>query len=128
MHTQVIEQPEELPVHVTMTVEMAIAAGRSSRWPRVRREFLSEHPVCACCGGKKLLNVHHVKPFHINPELELDPSNLITLCEGSNGLNCHLWVGHAGDWKAWNILVRADAEQFGNMLHKRSGAAWRERA
>lgn len=127
MHTQVIEETAPVPVVVPCTVEMSIAAGRSSRWPRVRAEYVKENPVCACCGGRRLLTVHHVKPFHVFPEMELDPSNLITLCEGSNGLNCHFWIGHCGDWKAWNILVRPDAVMIGDMLHKRSGNAWRER-
>jgi hypothetical protein len=45
-----------------------------------------------------------VIPFHIRPNLELDPSNLITLCRGH-----HLYVGHNGNWKLWNPRVREDA-------------------
>jgi 5-methylcytosine-specific restriction endonuclease McrA len=81
---------------------------RSSGWPRVEKEHLILQPVCAGCGSKKCLQVHHKKPFHLHPELELEQSNLITLCE--NGVaNCHLNVGHLGDWKAYNPSVLADA-------------------
>ena len=31
--------------------------------------------------AKKKLNVHHVKPFHLYPQLELDENNLITVEE-----------------------------------------------
>lgn len=65
---------------------------RSSRWPKVRSEFVRLHPVCAACGGGKELNVHHIEPFHRNPELELDPDNLITLCREH-----HFFVGHDPD-------------------------------
>lgn len=85
--------------------------GRSPQWPRVEREFKTTHPRCEACGtGKGLLAVHHVMPFHINPRLELDPANLITLCEAWIGGNkCHLRIGHLGNWKKWNPNVRADA-------------------
>ena len=88
--------------------------GRSSRWPAVRRAHLEEHPRCELCGGKKSLNVHHVLPFHTHPGLELEPGNLITLCEKSHldGLNCHLLFGHLGDWKAFNPHVQEDAPEW----------------
>src|SRR5690242_21104937 len=58
--------------------------GRSSRWPTVRKKFLSKIKAagngCAARGAKIGLQVHHKKPFHIHPELELDPTNLIALC------------------------------------------------
>lgn len=82
---------------------------RSSRWPKVRNEHLLKHPCCEVCGGKKFLNVHHIKPFNTNPELELEPSNLITLCEAEKkGVNCHLWFGHLGNFKTINPNVIDD--------------------
>lgn len=80
---------------------------RSPRWPAVRDGFLKTHPACAACGGTLRLQVHHVKPFHAHPELELDPRNLITLCMGEE--DCHLNIGHGDNWKAWNPGVRQDA-------------------
>lgn len=86
-------------------------ARRSPRWPAVRRAFLRQNPVCMLCGNQHSLNVHHIKPYHLHPELELDPTNLITLCEKSEvpdmfGLNCHQWAGHLGNWEAFNPRVR----------------------
>src|SRR5262245_8047757 len=74
---------------------------RSPDWPTMRRNFLKAHPVCWECGSFKDLEVHHIRPFHLYPELELKADNLITLCE-TVGINCHFNVGHLGNWKGWN--------------------------
>ena len=66
---------------------------RSGKWPEVRAKHLQEEPKCQWCGGTASLEVHHIKPFHLNPDDELQDSNLITLCEKS-GENCHLKHGH----------------------------------
>lgn len=83
-------------------------APRSPKWPGVRDAYLKLHPSCAVCGGTKSLQVHHRMPFHLHPDMELDPLNLITLCEAS-GVNCHLTFGHAGDFKGVNSDIDADA-------------------
>jgi 5-methylcytosine-specific restriction enzyme A len=83
--------------------------GRSGKWPAVRARFLKDHPTCANCGGKSLLNVHHRLAFHTHPELELEPTNLITLCEARH---CHLMQGHLGDFKSINSTVEDDAAAF----------------
>ena len=79
---------------------------RSPEWPRVRREHLAVEPTCQWCGGTASLDVHHLEPFHVDPALELDPTNLITLCEAT-GLRCHLEIGHDDDWKNVVPGVRA---------------------
>ena len=86
------------------------ATGRSPHWPAVRRRWLRTNPVCAVLGcGRRHLpvvranDVHHVTPFHLNPELELDPNNLITLCRPH-----HLTYGHFGNWRGINVWVRRD--------------------
>lgn len=81
---------------------------RSSRWETVRKHFLRTQTTCAACGIDKRLQVHHIKPFHLNPRLELDPQNLIVLCEYPSR-NCHLNVGHHGNWKAENPNVVQEA-------------------
>jgi len=85
---------------------------RSSEWPSVRHEYLKKQSVCEACGSIKNLQVHHVMPFHLHPELELDASNLITLCMSEN--DCHLLIGHGDDWKCYNPSVRSDAQEFGS--------------
>jgi 5-methylcytosine-specific restriction protein A len=94
---------------------------RSSKWESVRKNFLLTNPCCAVCGGKDKLNVHHLKPFHTNPELELDPNNLITLCEsGKKGVNCHLFVGHLGDYKKINKECTKDAKTWSAKLSSKN--------
>ncbi len=73
-------------------------------------------------GGTKKVEVHHIQPFHIRPDLELDPSNLLTLCEAKRyGVNCHLAWGHAGDYRAVNTDVERDAERWASLLDRRKG-------
>ncbi len=88
-------------------------AKRSPWWAATRKKHLAVHPRCALCGGTKKLEVHHVMPFHLDPSLELDDKNLITLCEQKKeGITCHLFVGHLGNYKLANPDVRADAEAW----------------
>jgi 5-methylcytosine-specific restriction enzyme A len=81
---------------------------RSGQWRKLRDEFLSGS-CCEVCGGKKSLVAHHEIPFHLAPELELEPSNLMALCEAKRfGINCHLLLGHLGNWRRTNVNARAD--------------------
>ncbi|WP_338258291.1 HNH endonuclease [Dictyobacter halimunensis] len=87
---------------------------RSPEWPQVAHEHLSREPACVVCGHRgKGLQVHHIKPFHLYPELELDPRNLVTLCE-TRGRTHHLLIGHLDDWESYNLHVRADAKRYAN--------------
>jgi hypothetical protein len=97
-----------------------IAAKRSSHWPRVRKHHIELHPTCAVCGGTEKLDVHHIRPFHLHPDLELDPSNLVTLCEADKGgVNCHLLFGHLGNFKSFNVDVVADAARWNDKISHR---------
>lgn len=85
------------------------AGKRSSKWPALRRRMLAG-ARCAACGGKEMLEVHHVVPFHLDPSRELDPANLLVLCERKrSGINCHLLVGHLGNYHSHNATARGDA-------------------
>jgi hypothetical protein len=59
----------------------------------------------------KRLTVHHVIPVHVDPSLELDEKNLITLC----GV-CHFVFGHFFSWRKFNESVREDVEHFRQKL------------
>ena len=83
---------------------------RSPHWDSVRKTFIQAHPSCEACGSLKKLQVHHILPFHLCPELELDTSNLITLCMDNN--ECHLEIGHGGSFKSFNPYVRPFAQRF----------------
>lgn len=84
---------------------------RSDQWPRIRRAHLRREPFCQACRTTDRLEVHHIHPFHLSPELELDDSNLITLCEKA-GHDCHFVFGHFHDWKRWNPSVREDVARY----------------
>jgi len=56
--------------------------GRGSCWTTVRREALRLTPFCACCGGRKHLQVHHIIPFRLTRDNS--QTNLIPLCRA-----CH---------------------------------------
>jgi 5-methylcytosine-specific restriction protein A len=102
-------------VHAARVVQNAVREklkARSGKWPEVQKAHLAVQPKCAACGGDNGINVHHIQPFHIHPELELDPTNLITLCMGYPW-ECHLMVGHGGSFKARNPDVVKDAAAFG---------------
>ena len=88
-----------------------ITKARSSHWPKIEKDFLSKNPVCAACQTVNHLQVHHIKPFHLHPELELEETNLITLCMDKE---CHIKLGHGGDWKAYNPNVLIDVETVHN--------------
>jgi len=85
---------------------------RSTKWENVRKSHLKAFPVCAACGCDYQLQVHHIVPFHIDKSLELEPTNLITLCEGSGEHQCHLNIGHLGNFKNYNPQVIEDAKKF----------------
>ena len=102
-------------------IAMGVSEPRSPQWPRVRAEHLKSHGQCAACGYKGKENqVHHVSPFHLGAvnergeTLELDPTNLITLC-GPGHRNHHLDIGHGGSFACRNQNVREDAERFRKM-------------
>ena len=97
-------------------VDVSETSARSPKWRKVRDTFFESHPSCAFkgCDCKGPFNVHHKKPFHLFPEHELDPNNLVTVCAGGTGPdgrespNHHLWVAHQGDFKDFNPHVARD--------------------
>ena len=91
---------------------------RSPRWPSLRAGWLSDNPRCAVCGSTSDCVPHHIVPVHVNPYLELDRANLITLCEGKE-VNCHLLFGHLRYWSSWNPSVAADSAEWRRKMVKR---------
>lgn len=83
---------------------------RSPLWSAVRKQHLKKFPRCAVTGSTTDLEVHHIKPYHLYPELELQDSNLITLTTKFGSLNVHLWFGHLGNFQSWNENVREDSQ------------------
>jgi 5-methylcytosine-specific restriction endonuclease McrA len=101
-------------------------ASRSPEWRAVEKHKVATQGTCEICGSTKRLQVHHVEPFHVEPDKELDPSNLVVLCMDTN--ECHFRVGHGGGqghgWRGWNPKIRehiAEAKQG-----KELGLLWEE--
>lgn len=82
---------------------------RSSKWKKVRLEFLKQNPKCAVCGSLENVVPHHITPVHIDSSKELDPDNLISLCENKS-FNCHLFFGHLKNWTKHNSNILEDAK------------------
>lgn len=95
---------------------MPYGARRSSAWPRIRKEYLSNHSSCECCGGTEQLEVHHKKPVRLFPELELDYNNLVTLCEKRR---CHLTMGHLHSYQSYNPDVEIDVAKWEKKIRNR---------
>ena len=85
---------------------------RNPLWDNIRDEHVLNHPTCAACGSNKRLQVHHIQPFHLYPELELEPTNLITLCMDIS--ECHLLLGHGDNFRMFNPDILNDINLFIN--------------
>ena len=93
---------------------------RSPKWKEIRKEWLLTHPTCAMTGTKKKLNVHHIQPVWLFPELELSPTNFITLSEDKlYGVVPHLFLGHHGNYKDFNLNVVENSKMWYNILVNR---------
>jgi len=49
---------------------------------------------CQWCGSERRLEVHHIQPQHVRPDLAMDTNNMVVLCR-----QCHFTVGHKNNWK-----------------------------
>ena len=96
-------------VTILFSFVMILAGARSPQWEKVRKDHLKIEPVCQLCGSSKDLQVHHKKPYHLYPELELVQSNLVTVCTSKAwGFNCHSTIAHGGNFKWENPWVVED--------------------
>ena len=98
--------------------DRTLGAARSSNWSAVRRAFIDAHPFCAVCNKRGTLlspnEAHHKEMFNLRPELELEISNLITLCR-----RCHLIFGHLGNFRSYNVDIEVDARIWRDKLRLR---------
>lgn len=72
------------------------------QWRQTRNEFIRWEPICQMCARDKNLQVHHILPWHLRPDLRYEHQNLVTLCA-----DCHLRFGHYNNWKDYNIEILA---------------------
>lgn len=71
------------------------------RWRQTRNAHILMEPSCQMCTILRELEVHHIQPWHLAPDLRFDPANLITLCR-----ECHFRFGHYLSWKNYNPGIR----------------------
>ena len=87
---------------------------RSPHWGKVEKEVVEQNPYCLACGPdvkyERGLQVHHARiPFHFaillgRPDLELDPRNLVVLCEDEHDVDTedhHLLLGHGRNFQRY---------------------------
>ena len=89
-------------------------AARSPQWASFSKRYLRGRS-CIACGSREGLTAHHVVPFHMRPDLELDEKNLVPLCTD----RCHIVHGHYNDFRLDNSTVREDCAEY---LRKRTEA------
>lgn len=53
---------------------------QSPEWKALSRELIKEKGYCEKCGERMNLQVHHIIPVRLAPQLALDRSNLQVLC------------------------------------------------
>ena len=83
----------------TMTADVRDLA--STR--RAMKAYRVAHPVCEWDGVTTPVEVHHVVPVHVRPDLAAEPGNMISL----GARRTHLTVGHANNFtKRWVANVR----------------------
>ena len=90
-------------------------AVRSPKWQAVRKEHIKNNPNCIACGRNKKVEAHHIEPVHVWPEKELNPSNLVTLCDDP----CHLIFGHLMNYKSWNEYIINDSKEYLDRIQNR---------
>lgn len=89
---------------------------RSPKWSAFRKNYL-KGKSCAVCGGTDTLELHHIKMFSQYPELELSEDNVLPLCEsGKNGVVCHRFFGHLGNYRKINPSVIQDVNIWNQKL------------
>lgn len=83
---------------------------RPSAVTSAQHRHVQRNPACVACGSMRSVQAHHVAPWNLFPELGADPNNFISLCESET--ECHLLIGHGGNFKFYNPDVVDDARWY----------------
>ncbi|KQB12433.1 HNH endonuclease [Rhodobacter capsulatus] len=86
------------------------AVTRTKRWAVLRQQILERDGwACQRCGKRALrLEVDHVKPVRLRPDLAFDPRNLQSLCGPCHTRKTRIECGHkekSPERKAWADAV-----------------------
>ena len=76
---------------------------RDPGWKCTAERWKLLHPECRFCGAIEDVEVHHVTPVHVEPSLEMDSRNLMSVCHKCHrsGSRCH----PGGDTQKFNIYA-----------------------
>jgi len=85
----VIRNPTELTRGVRRLFKIRKSVSEFRKWPA--------NKFCAWCGRDRKLEVHHIVPVSVSPELAGDKKNMIMLCRKPA---CHQIIGHNGDFRS----------------------------
>ena len=88
-------------------IDKTFGAKRSDDWPSFRKRNI--HEKCDVCGKGLFLELHHIRPFHLSPGLELELTNIVTLCRKH-----HFELGHFFSWKSYNKEIKQWIAQIQN--------------
>lgn len=72
---------------------------------KAKKAYLQDNMQCVLCGAEANLEVHHIVPVHLAPELACDPNNFITLCDYGNK-GCHYKFGHLCCFTKFNPKIQ----------------------
>jgi 5-methylcytosine-specific restriction endonuclease McrA len=65
------------------------------RWQVLRHQILERDGwKCRCCGERRRLEIDHIQPVRLAPEMAFDPSNLQALCGPCHTRKTRIEVGH----------------------------------
>ena len=63
-------------------------------YAKLSRKWKIDVVECAWCDSTAKLEVHHLWPQHVRPDLAHDTNNMIVLCR-----RCHFCIGHRCNFK-----------------------------
>jgi len=73
---------------------------------KAKAKYIKDNRQCVLCGATDNLEVHHIIPVSVCPELACEPANFMTLCDyGNEGCHCHF--GHLGAFIRFNPNLQA---------------------
>ena len=96
---------------------------RTKRWAVLRQQIIERDGwACRCCGKRALrLEVDHVQPVRLRPDLAFDPRNLQALCGPCHTRKTRLEVGHKEKSPARKAWATAVAELAAETLPPHKG-------
>lgn len=104
-----------LLLHHQELARIETACPRSPHWRSFEKDLIEKQPYCSFCGEEApstQLVGHHIVPFHLNKDLELDPNNILIVGETCTTGHHHLLLCHFGNFRKWNPDARKLSEIF----------------